>query len=393
MQYPEIILKRERERSLQKGHPWLFSGAIAKVSSNPKPGDIVAAVAHTGKAVALGFYNPATDIAFRMLSTRVSEAIDGLFWQNRICAALELRKRVVPPGTTAYRLINAEGDGMPGLIVDCYDRSLVVTIATAGMEKCRAAILEGLIQTMCPRAIYERSEGRARQLEGLEEKKGLLYGEAVSDVVEIKENDLTFTVDCVSGQKTGFFLDQRDNRECIEKISIGAKVLNCFSYTGAFSVYSIRGGAKKVTSVDASAAANELARRHIDLNGFPTDRHEVVQADVFSYLRETKDRFDLIILDPPAFAKSKKDLPRSTRGYKDINLQAIHRLSPGGLLATFSCSNYIGEDLFEKIVMGAALDAGREARLVKRLGPGGDHPVNLAHPEGRYLKGLLLGIY
>jgi 23S rRNA (cytosine1962-C5)-methyltransferase len=392
MRYPELILKRERERSLQKGHPWLFSGAIARVNGHPQPGDIVSAVTHSGEPVGLGFYNPATDISFRLLTAHVSESIDDRFWEDRICSAFNLRQRIVPPGTTAYRLINAEGDCMPGLIVDRYDRCLVVSLATAGVEKYRSAIVVGLIRVISPGTIYERSEGKARQLEGLSERKGLIYGEEPPGLIEIRENGLTFAVDVVSGQKTGFFLDQRKNRECIEKVSKGAKVLNCFSYTGAFSVYAIRGGAEKVTSVDVSAPACDMARDNLSRNGYSPDRHPVVQADVFSYLRETEETFDLIILDPPAFAKSKKDVPRSARGYKDINLQAVRRLSPGGLLATFSCSNYIGEELFGKIVAGAVLDTGKEARLIERLGPGGDHAVNLAHPEGRYLKGLLLGI-
>ncbi len=392
MRYPELILKRERERSLQKGHPWLFSGAIARVNGHPRPGDIVSAVTHSGEPVGLGFYNPATDISFRLLTARVSETIDDRFWEDRIRSAFNLRQRVVPPETTAYRLINAEGDGMPGLIVDRYDRCLVVSLATAGVEKYRSEIVGGLIRVISPGTIYERSESKARQLEGLSERKGLIYGEEPPGFIEIVENGLTFAVDVVAGQKTGFFLDQRKNRECIEKVSKGTKVLNCFSYTGAFSVYAVRGGAERVTSVDVSAPACDMARDNLTRNGFPPDRHPVVQADVFSYLRETEETFDLIILDPPAFAKSKKDVPRSARGYKDINLQAARRLSPGGLLATFSCSNYIGEELFEKIVAGAVLDAGKEARLIERLGPGGDHPVNLAHPEGRYLKGLLLGI-
>jgi len=289
MRYPELILKRERERSLQKGHPWLFSGAIARVNGNPQPGDVVSAVTHSGKPVGLGFFNPATDISFRLLTTRVSETIDDRFWEDRIRSSFNLRQRIVPPGTTAYRLINAEGDGMPGLIVDRYDRCLVVSLATAGMEKCRSAIVGGLIRILSPGTIYERSEGKARQLEGLSERKALAYGEDPPGFIEIRENGLIFAVDVVSGQKTGFFLDQRKNRECIEKVSEGARVLNCFSYTGAFSVYAIRGGAEQVTSVDVSSPACDMARENLSRNGFSPDRHPVVQADVFSYLRETEE--------------------------------------------------------------------------------------------------------
>lgn len=390
--YPRIFLKPGREAALLRGHPWIFSGAIASVEGRPEPGDIVIAVSHKGTPLSLGFYNPASDISFRLLTTDTTASINYVFWQKRIQSSLALREKVVPEGTTAFRLINAEGDGMPGLVVDRYDNYLVLSLATAGMEKHRKSILDVLSQELKPLGIYERSEGRARQLEGLEDRTAAVYGEPVPDNIGIIENHLHFNVDIMGGQKTGFFLDQRPNRECVEKISNQADVLNCFSYTGAFSVYCARGGARRVTSVEASETANETARWNIRRNGFSLEQHPVFRDDVFAYFRKTDELFDLIILDPPAFAGSKKDIPKAARGYKDINLQAARHLKQGGILATFSCSNYMDEALFQKIVLGGIRDAGKSSRLLQTMGPGPDHPTNLAHPEGRYLKGLLLGI-
>jgi len=391
--YSLIILKPGRETALRRGHPWLFSGAVASVEGNPEPGDVVKAISHAGASVALGFFNPRTDILFRSLTNNTSAVIDRAFWTNRICGALELRRRVVPPGTSACRLINAEGDGMPGLIVDRYDTCLVISLDTVGMERCRPVILEILRQELSPVCIYERSESRARRREGLPERIGPAWGKELPDLVEMTENGLSFAVDLRSGQKTGFFLDQRANRERLGALSRGAAVLNCFSYTGAFSVYCLRGGAARAVSVEASAAANEIARRNLDRNGFSHHDHPIVQTDVFAYLRETKESYDLIILDPPAFAKTAKDISGAARGYREINLQAIRHLRDGGMLATFSCSNPINGILFEKIVLDALRDAGRTAQLLAVLGPGPDHPVNLAHSEGRYLKGLLLALF
>ncbi len=387
---PHIVLKPGRDRSIRQGHPWIFSGAVASVTGNPDPGDIVLAVSHDHEPLALGFFNARSDIRFRMLSNRVDQPVDASFWTHRIRSAAALRQQIVPPGTTAWRLINAEGDGMPGLVVDRYGEDLVFAIATAGIEKHRAVILDQLQRVCNPERIYERSEGRARQREGLEDRIGPAMGGLPAAPLVITENHLRFEVDIITGQKTGFFLDQRDNRERMGDLCRGGAVLNCFSYTGGFSVYCARGGASRVVSVETSASAIDMARRNLALNGFSQEAHPVIQADVFQYLRETDDLFDLIILDPPAFAKSGKDVVRASRGYKDINLQAIRRLREGGLLATFSCSNYIGETLFEKIVLGAARDAARTAQTVARLGAGSDHPVLLAHPEGLYLKGLLL---
>lgn len=386
--YPRIILRKGREAPLRHGHPWVFSGAVARLDGEPASGDIVLVADSIGRDLGLGFFNTG-DIAFRLLTGDSAARIDAGFWRRRIDRAAALRKRVVPPETDAYRLINAEGDGMPGLVVDRYGNFLVFGIGTAGMEKWRETLIGHLSDVTGSAGIYERSEGRSRQIEGMSNRIGPAAGE-VPAMTEITENGLRFEVDLISGQKTGFFLDQRGNREITGALSRGAAVLNAFSYTGAFSVYAARGGAKRVVSVDASAAANEIACTNLARNGCSPDQHPILTHNCFEYLRETEEVFDLIILDPPAFAKSRKDVERSARGYKEINLQAAKRLREGGMLATFSCSNPVSLELFEKIVLAAVRDAGKTAQLLRPLGAGPDHPVNLAHPEGRYLKGLLL---
>ncbi|MDD5711760.1 MAG: class I SAM-dependent rRNA methyltransferase [Smithellaceae bacterium] len=390
--YRKLRLKPGRELSLVKGHPWIFSGAVSSVEGNPAPGEVVLAADSEGKALALGFFNPKTDIVFRLLTYDTAAEIDASFWRERLAAALSLREKLIPPRTSAYRLINAEGDGIPGLVVDHYGEVLVCSFTTAGAELNREGIATALLESARPRTIYERSEGKSRQMEGYEDREGAIHGEAPEKELEITENGLKFRVDVIAGQKTGFFLDQRDNRDLLERLSKGRTVLNCFSYTGGFSVYCARGGAARVVSVEASEQANAMAVRNLEANGFTGDAFPVVRDDVFQYLRRSKEQYDLIILDPPAFSKSKKDLPRSSKGYKDINLQAMGRLKEGGLLATFSCSNHVDEELFRKIVLGAAMDAGKTARLLRVLGPGPDHPTALSHPEGRYLKGFLLAL-
>ncbi len=388
--YLEIILKKGRESSLLRGHPWLFSGAIGAINGNPTQGDIVLAKDAAGKPLALGFFNPRTDIAFRFLTSNCNQIISADFWQDRLKSACQLRQRIINKQTDAYRLVNVEGDGFPGLIADVYGSTLAVSITTAGMEKQKAHIFDALISQLKPARIYEQSQGRSRTLEGLKERKGFVYGDNQSAAVQIRENGFIFEVDFISGQKTGFFLDQRINREKLGALALDANVLNCFSYTGAFSVYCAAGGAKRVVSLDSSDAACVSAAKNLLLNGISAESHPVIEDDVFNYLRHMQEDFDLIILDPPAFAKKRRDVDRASRGYKEINMQAIRHLSPGGILATFSCSNFMEEDLFYKIVQGAARDAGSNMQLLSRLAAGPDHPLGFGHPEGRYLKGLLL---
>lgn len=388
--YPEIILKKGRQEALLRGHPWIFSGAIASVRGNPGAGDIVLARDSAGNFLAFGFFNPLTDISFRVLTKRCEENISEYFWQSRLQDAYKLRQKIIDEQTNAYRLINAEGDGFPGLIVDVYNTTHVISMATAGMEKQKNHILSALVSQLKPMRIYERSDSRSRKIEGLENEIGIVFGENGTGVLEIMENGLKFKVDVVSGQKTGFFLDQRVNREKIRALSRDALVLNCFCYTGAFSVYCAEGGANNVVSLDISKTACAATRANLHLNGFAAENYPVIETDVFTYLRNTQENYNLIILDPPAFAKTKRDVTRASRGYKEINLQAIKHLARGGILATFSCSNFIEEELFYKIVLAAARDANADLQLLSRLEAGPDHPVALGHSEGRYLKGLLL---
>ncbi|MEN6373718.1 MAG: class I SAM-dependent rRNA methyltransferase [Smithella sp.] len=390
--YPAIRLKRGRDAALLHGHPWVFSGAIDAVEGKPAAGDIVLAKNSAGRPVSLGFFNPHTDIAFRALTSNTEAVISPDFWHKRLMTAYALRRKIVNDRTNAYRLINAEGDGFPGLIVDVYNSTLVLSLTIAGMEKQKKHIVDGLASLLKPQTIYEQSLGRSRSLEGLDDNICFLLGNDEANPVAIKENGLKFLVDFIGGQKTGFFLDQRLNREKIGALSHNAHVLNCFAYTGAFSVYCANGKAKRVVSLDISKTACAAARDNLERNGYSNEMHPVVETDVFTYLRNSQENFDLIILDPPAFAKSKRDVSRASRGYKEINLQALKRLVPGGILATFSCSNFIEEELFCKIVLGAAQDAGVDLRVLARLEAGPDHPVALGHPEGRYLKGLLLAV-
>jgi 23S rRNA (cytosine1962-C5)-methyltransferase len=388
--YPEITLKSGREAALRRGHPWLFSGSVASIKGKPDAGDIVLITDSRRQPLALGFFNPRTDISLRVITGNCGSTIAADFWIERIRSAIALRQKIINTRTNAYRLINAEGDGFPGLIVDVYGTTFVISITTAGMEKQRKHIISALIEILNPTRIYEQSAGRSRTLEGLEEARGFICGNDQEVMVQIVENGHKFAVDFVDGQKTGFFLDQRVNREKIGTLACNSRVLNCFSYTGAFSVYCCAGGAKKVVSVDISRQACLAAANHLRENGFSPDEHPVIDADAFTYLRNLQESYDLIILDPPAFAKAKRDVTGAQRGYKEINMQAVRNLAPGGMLATFSCSNFIEEDLFHKIVLGAALDVRADLQLLARLEAGPDHPLSLGHPEGRYLKGLLL---
>jgi 23S rRNA (cytosine1962-C5)-methyltransferase len=389
---PSVWLKPGREKTLLRGHPWIFSGALQNHPSAAEAGTIVRVDSHAGKPIAWGFYHPKTDIAVRCFSWNPNKEIDDHFWERQLDNAIRLRERVVPPETDAYRLINSEGDGFPGLIADRYGNHLVISVQTTGMEKIREPLIRLFQERLRVAAIYERSEGQARRIEGLENRIGWTAGTPDDSPVQIRENGLIFFVDIVSGQKTGFFLDQRTNREIVASVCPGKIVLNCFSYTGGFSVYCIRAGAKKVISVETSQAANEKARQNLSANGFSELQHPIVAEDVFSFLRETRKPVDVIVLDPPAFAKSKHEIKAAARGYKEINLQALRLLNSGGLLTTFSCSNYIDPGEFEKIILFAAQDAGKTIQLLRPLGPGADHPTLLPHFQGRYLKGFLIRV-
>ena len=376
-------------------HPWIFSGAVDRVEGQPESGESVLVRDASGLALGWAAFSPASSIRARMWNLDTDEPVGGDFFERRIRQAIERRQVVVAPGETdALRLVHAESDGLPGLVVDRYADVLVVQILTAGAEFWREVITDALVKLTGVQTIVERSDVDVRQLEGLAPRSGVLRGQTPGKI-EIRENGLRFQVDVLKGQKTGFYLDQRRNRQRVSELAAGREVLNCFCYTGGFSVYALAHGAKRVVSVDSSGEALAMGRRHVELNGLPIEQTEWIEGDVFKVLRTMRDEgrsFDMVILDPPKFAPTAAQAERAARGYKDINLLGCKLLRPGGILATFSCSGGISAELFQKIVAGAALDAGVEARIVQTLTQGADHPVALNFPEGAYLKGLLVQV-
>jgi 23S rRNA (cytosine1962-C5)-methyltransferase len=391
-----ILLKPGREKSLLRKHPWIFSGAIAEVRNNPGFGEVVDVLASDGSFLARAAYSPQSQIRARVWSWDEQEQIDEQFLRVRLAAAIQARRTLVDPlETDSLRLVHGESDRLPGLIVDRYAGVLVVQFLSAGIERWRAAVSDLLVELTGAQALYERSDADVRQLEGLPPRAGLLRGSLDSERVEIRENGLRFVVDLDTGHKTGFYLDQRENRLVVQRLAAGLEVLDCFSYTGGFALASLAGGAASVVAVEASPEAIAGARRNLAANHLPAERIEWLEGDVFQVLRRFRDSrrsFDLIVLDPPKFAATAAQVERAARGYKDINLLAFKLLRPGGLLVTFSCSGGVSEDLFQKIVAGAAADAGIHAQILRRLHQGPDHPVALNFPEGAYLKGLVLRV-
>jgi len=393
-----VILKPGRERSVLNRHPWVYSGAIQRIEGDPEPGEIVAVQDTAGGFLAWGYLNRHSKITVRLLSWDLDEQIDADFWRGRLARAIAGRVDLAAEqGTNAYRLVHAESDNLPGLIVDRYGEWLVLQFLTLGVESRKRELVDILADFMPEAAgIYERSDVDVRQKEGLAPSVGLLHGAAPPAELVVRENGLQFAVDLTAGHKTGFYLDQRENRAILESYAADTEVLNCFAYTGAFAVYAARGGAGAITNVDTSAGALALAKRCMALNGWADHPVEYLEADVFQQLRRYRDRgrqFDLIVLDPPKFAHSRAGIKRAARGYKDINWLAMRLLRPGGLLFTFSCSGAISADLFQKILFGAALDSGREVQIIQRLAQGSDHPVLLTFPESAYLKGTICRVW
>ena len=388
----ECVLKPGKEKPLRGRHPWIFSGAIDLVSDDAAPGDLVRVFSSSREFLGTGYFNAQSQITVRML--RFDEgAVDESFFESRLRRAIDWRRTsgILSQETNACRLVHAEGDFLPGLIVDRYGDYLGVQILTAGMENWREALAGLLMKLTGCRGIYEKGDVDSRHKEGLERRSGPLAGAEPPETVEILENGRRFLVDLHEGQKTGFFLDQRDNRALLAGYSRGRRVLNCFSYTGGFSVYAAQAGASRVVSVEISQTAQQLAEKNFDVNGLKGD-YAFEKRDVFDYLRETSELFELIILDPPAFCKHPQQVMQASRGYKDINLCAFKKLVPGGLIFTASCSSFIPADLFQKILFAAAKDAGREIQIVAKTSHAPDHPVSLYHPEGEYLKGFLLRV-
>ncbi|HZQ62328.1 MAG TPA: class I SAM-dependent rRNA methyltransferase [Casimicrobiaceae bacterium] len=388
-----VRLKPAREKSLRHHHPWLFSGAIQSVDDSPGVGDTVAIVSDDGAFLARAAYSPASQIRARVWSFDPEEMIDAAFFTRRVQQAVQARSSMLDSRHTACRLIHGEADGLPGVIADRYGEVIVLQLSSAGAERWRDAIVAALVDATRAACVYERSDLEVRALEGLPLRAGPLLGNAPEDVVMI-EDGLRYRVDVVAGQKTGFFLDQRDNRAAIRAVAANRRVLNMFCYTGGFTLAALAGGAREVLSVDSSAEALSLARENVVRNPeLPQDRAQWREADAFGELRRLRDAgasFDLIVLDPPKFAPTAHHVERAARAYKDINLLALKMLRRDGLLATFSCSGGVDALLFRKIVAGAAADARADAVIERSLSASRDHPVSIAFPEGEYLKGLLL---
>ena len=387
-----IVLKPGREKSLAHRHPWIFSGAIDRVEGAPGPGDTVSVRAHDGAFLALAAYSPSSQIRARVW-TLVDEAIDAAWFHRRVAAAVAARHGMLDARHDACRLVHAESDGLPGVIADRYADTIVVQLLSAGAEAWRDAIVDALVTTTGATTVMERSDAEVRQLEGLAPASGVLRG-ALDGPVAIREGGLAFLVDVERGQKTGFYLDQRDSRHTVRGLSDGRDVLNGFCYSGGFTLAALAGGARAVDSIDSSADALALARRNLAANpALPAGAARWHEADVFTELRRLRNenrRYDFAILDPPKFAPTAAHAARAARAYKDINLLALKLLVPGGLLATFSCSGGVSAELFRTIVAGAAVDAKVDATVVGRFAASADHPVALAFPEGEYLKGLLV---
>ena len=390
---PTITLKPGREKSLLRRHPWIFSGAIARLDGNPASGETVDLLSADGQFLARAACSPSSQIRARVWTFDPSETVDTDFFRRRIKAAIASRDTWhVTNDTNAFRLIHAESDGLPGLIVDRYAHVLVLQSLTTGTEYWKETIADLLLELTGLVAIFERSDADVRALEGLPPQVGPLRGTISQFPLTIIENDLIFHVNLETGHKTGFYLDQRLNRLRVRGLAKGRAVLDCFCYTGGFTVNALAGGAKSVLSVDSSADALTLCRENVAINNLPADQHTMLEGDVFQLLRKFRDEarsFDMIILDPPKFAPTAAQAEKAARGYKDINLLAFKLLRSGGILVTFSCSGGIDAGLFQKIIASAALDAAVVAQIVEYLSQAPDHPVALNFPEGAYLKGLV----
>jgi 23S rRNA (cytosine1962-C5)-methyltransferase len=394
----EVVLRKGRAAPVLRRHPWIFSGSIRRIEGDPDDGDIVDVCDAGHNWLARGYINQQSQITVRLLTWDKDEIVDRAFWRRRLEHSIWARQTLADdPATTAYRLVHAESDYLPGLFVDRYGDWLVVQFLTLGMDRRRGEIVGLLADLLGPRGIFDRSDVDVREKEGLEQRMGLLWGNEPPYPIEILENGHRFLVNVREGHKTGFYLDQRGNRAQLAAFcrtsGTGPEVLDAFAYSGAFAVYAASGGASRLTLIDSSGSALDLARQNLALNSrIGSQKTEYVEGDVFSVLRgyrAEERRFDIIVLDPPKFAHTRAEVERASRAYKDVNLLAFQLLQPGGVLFTFSCSGRVSADLFQKIVFGALVDTDRRAQIVGELAQGMDHPVALTFPEGAYLKGLI----
>jgi len=390
-----LILAEGRERSVERRHPWIFSGAVRELKGSASRGATVSVCSSSGKPLALAAFNPDSKITARVWSFDPNAVIDDAFIRARITASVQLRTSLLGPSAVqhACRLVHGESDGLPGVVVDRYGSQLVLALTSAGAVQHRDAIARALAEVTGCGNVFERSDADVMALEGLTPTSGVLLGAEPPARIEIDENGARFSIDVRGGHKTGFYLDQRENRSLVRSYARGRDVLDCFCYSGGFAVNAALGGARSVHAIDASGEALELARGNLVASGQPESAATFERGDVFEWLRKARDRglsYDLIVLDPPKFAPTARLAERAARGYKDINLLALKLLKPGGVLFTFSCSGGVSPDLFQKIVAGAAADARLDASIVQKLTAGVDHPVALAFPEGEYLKGLVV---
>lgn len=386
-----LVLKPGKDKAVRNRHHWIFSGAVASLPAELPDGGIVPVLSASGELLGHAYINRRCSIVGRMLSFGAGDPLAAL--ERNLLRAIALRRELYGSGerTNAFRVVNAEGDAVPGLVADLYDSVLVVQVATLGMERLKGFVLDTLIRELRPGTVYERSNLPSRHEEGLADREGFLHGEE-RGLVLVREDGLEFLVDVLRSQKTGLYLDQREMRKLAGALARGRSVLNLFAYTGGFSVHALRGGALRADSVDSSAPALEAARRNLFQNGFDAGANGFIEADVFEFLRGPSGGHDLVILDPPAFAKRRADVLGACRGYKDINRLAIQKAPPGALLMTFSCSHFVDEGLFRQVVFEAAAEAGRSVRILGRHIQAPDHPVNIYHPETEYLKGFVLYI-
>jgi len=392
---PVLVLAEGRDRSIERRHPWIFSGAVRELrGQGVEKGGTVSVCSSAGKPLALAAYNPDSKITGRVWSFDPNAVLDDAFFRARITTSVKLRESLLgADAMRACRLVHGESDGLPGVVVDRYGTQLVLALTSAGAVKHRDAIARALAEVAGVTGVFERSDADVMALEGLTPVSGVLSGSEPPQRIDIEENGARFAIDVRSGHKTGFYLDQRDNRALVQKLAAGRDVLDCFCYSGGFAVNAVLGGARSVHAIDASGEALELARANLAASGQAEDAVTFERGDVFEWLRKARDgakSFDLIVLDPPKFAPTARLAERAARGYKDINLFALKLLRPGGVLLTFSCSGGVSPELFQKIVAGAAADARVDASIVRKLGAGSDHPVALAFPEGEYLKGLVV---
>ncbi len=390
-----IVLKSGRERSVRRRHPWVFSGAIDSVRGEPAMGETVAVLSADGELLAHAAYSPHSQIRARIWSFDTSVPIDAAFMTQRLRQSLAYRRQILPATVDACRLVHAESDGLPGLIVDRYADTAVMHCSSAGAEYWRDVYAAALVELGACANVYERSDAEVRRLEGLAPREERVIGAAPPDTIRVREGTLTFLVDVRHGQKTGFYIDQRDNRARVHEAAQGRRVLDVFSYTGGFALAALAGGATSVTAIESSAEAIAVARDNAKASELDADAVRWIEDDAFVALRRlcaAGERFDLVVLDPPKFAPTERHVQRAARAYKDINLWAFRLLSAGGMLYTFSCSGGIDAQLLQSIVAGAAVDAGVEGRIVARLTASPDHPVSLDFPEGEYLKGLVVAV-